>query len=183
MARPRLLPLLLLLGLAGAAPAQAWETTYALRLLPFTGVVLPHQQISDFDPSVPLGVGLELGYMERFSFVLDLRSSWHEGDGSEDLQLSALHLLGRWRFPEARWNPFLEAGLGGYQADVDEEGRTQYGGIGLAVGGGFEYPLGRAFFLEPGVRLNWVQGEGGSGDGDLWISHTEAVVRLVYRLP
>lgn len=183
MTRARLPHLLLLLVLAAAAPASAWETTYGLRFLPFTGVVVPHQQISDFDPSFPLGLGLEIGYTERFSFVLDIRTSWHEGDGNEDLQLSALQLLGRWRFPDVRWNPFVEAGLGGYQADVDNGGKTQYGGIGAAFGAGFEYPLGRSFFLEPDVRFNWSQGEENQHHDDLWISHTEAVVRLVYRLP
>lgn len=51
--------------------------------------------------------------------------------------------------------PFLQAGAGGYQAEVDERGReVQFGGPGVSVGGGAELPLGHRFFLQAELRSN-----------------------------
>lgn len=162
--------------------AEADSPRVGLKLLPFTGLVWPHQQIADSHPAPPLGLGLEVYYTPRFSLALDLSTSWH---GSDSLaQLSSLQVLGRWWFPGQTWSPFLQAGVGGYQAEL-EGGATdaQYGGVGLTFGGGVEVPLRDRFFLQGEVRSNWVQGEESARARELWIGHSQVLVWAGYKLP
>ncbi len=184
MSTRRCLAILVTLG-ALCAPALAGEADsprVGLKVLPFTGLVWPHQQLAGSHPAPPLGVGLEVYYTPRFSLALDLSTSWHGGD---DLaQFSSLQVLGRWWFPGETWSPFLQAGVGGYQAELDEGAReTQYGGGGLSFGGGVEVPLRDRFFLQGELRSNWAQGETSDGGRELWIVHTQALVWVGYKLP
>ena len=179
-----LCPALLLLG--AGAPARAEIPSLALRVLPLTGVTVPHQQLAGYRASLPVGLGLEVLYTPRFSLVLDVATSWHGGGpgGDGSLQLSGLQVLGRWRWPGTGWAPFVQAGAGGYQAEVDEgRGDDQYGGVGLCLGGGVEIPLTERFLVQAEVRSNWVNGEESVHHRELWIGHTQAMGWLVYRLP
>jgi len=169
-----------------ALGAEADSPRVAVKLLPFTGVVWPHQQVSGYRPAPPLGLGLEVYYTSRFSLALDLSTSWHGGGpGGDSLaQLSSLQILGRWWFPGEAWSPFLQAGVGGYQAELDEgAGDVQYGGVGLTFGGGVEVPLREQFFLQGELRSNWAQGEESSGERELWIGHTQVLVWAGYKFP
>lgn len=168
------------------AAAQDDLPRLGVRVLPFTGLTWPHQQLSEYRPSAPLGVGLEVYYTPRFSLALDLSTSWHRGGpgGSSDTQVSSLQLLGRWWFPRETWSPFLQAGAGGYQAEVDERGsETQFGGPGVSAGGGAEVPLPHRFFLQGELRSNWVRGKARSGGDTRWIGHTQALAWVGYKLP
>ncbi len=181
------IPLCLALFLIGGrAPARAELPRVALRVLPFTGVTVPHQQLAGYRASLPVGVGLEVLYTPRFSLALDVSTSRHGGGpgGDGDLRLSELQVLGRWRWPRAGWTPFAQAGLGGYQAEVDEgDGKDQYGGVGLSLGGGVEIPVTGRVLVQAEVRSNWVNGEETVHNRELWIGHTQAMGWLVYRLP
>lgn len=177
---------LLVLAFVCPAPAQDGLPRVGVRTLAFTGISWPHQQLSGYRPSVPLGVGLEVYYTPRFSLTVDLSTSWHRGGpgGNSGAQLSSLQILGRWWFPGETWSPFLQAGAGGYQAETDEGGRAvQFGGPGIAVGGGAELPLGRRLFLQAELRSNWVRGKASSGGDARWMGHTQGLAWLGYKLP
>jgi len=156
-----------------------------VRVLPFTGVVIPHQQIAGYRASVPLGLGLEVYYTPRLSLAVDLSTSWHGGgDGGDgNLQLSSFQLLGRWWFPRAGWVPFVQGGVGGYQAEIDEDGGSrQLGGVGLAFGGGIEVPLAANCFAQTELRSNWAYGQASAGP-DGWIGNTQVLAWFGYKLP
>ncbi len=170
---------------AVALPSPA-ATRVGLRLLPFTGLTLPHQQIADYRPSLPVGAGLEVLYGERFGLAVDMTTSWHRGGpgGNANVQISSLQILGRWRWPGETWTPFAQLGAGGYQAEVDEgKGEVQYGGVGAVVGGGVERTLTDRIAVQFEVRSNWVQGEETLHHRERWIGHSQALIWLVYRLP
>lgn len=153
-----------------------------VRAAPFTGIVMPHQQLAGFRPSVPLGLGVDVYYTPRFSLAMDLSTSWH-GGGDGDLQLSSFQILGRWWFPRDGWAPFAQGGVGGYQAEVDDDrGHRQLGGIGPTLGGGIEIPLAANCFAQAELRSNWARGRASDGP-DGWIGHTQALVWLGYKLP
>ncbi|MEW6487916.1 MAG: hypothetical protein AB1578_08380 [Thermodesulfobacteriota bacterium] len=125
-------------------------------------------------------------YTPRFSLALDFSNSWHRGapSGNSGARLSSLQLLGRWWFPRQTWSPFVQAGAGGYQAEVDERGReAQYGGPGVSVGGGAELPLGHRFFLQAELRSNWVRGKASSGGDARWLGHTQGLAWVGYQIP
>jgi len=150
----------------------------AVRLLPFTGVVLPHQQLAGHRAAPPLGVGLEIYYTPRISLAVDASTSWHD-----DLQLSSFQILGRWWFPRAGWVPFVEGGAGGYQAELHQDGGSRkLGGVGLALGGGVEVPVAANCFVQLDLRSNWVHGQDSDGP-EAWIGHTQALAWLGYKLP
>jgi hypothetical protein len=177
---------LLIPALVSFALAQEGLPRVGLKALPFTGLTWPHQQLSGYRPSAPLGLGLEVFYTPRFSLALDLSTSWHRGGpgGTSDAQLSSLQILGRWWFPGETWSPFVQGGAGGYQAEVDERGReVQLGGPGVSVGGGAEWPLGRRFFLQAELRSNWVRGKASNGGDARWLGHTQGLGWIGYRLP
>ncbi len=174
------------LSLGGAAPPGAAATRVGLRLLPLTGLTLPHQQIADYRPSLPVGAGLEVLYGERFGLALDMTTSWHRGGpgGDANVQISSLQILGRWRWPGETWTPFVQAGAGGYQAELDEgRGETPYGGVGVVGGAGVERAWTDRIAVQFEVRSNWVQGEETLRHRERWIGHSQALVWLVYRLP
>ncbi len=179
------LMLLFVLCWSAALPSAA-ATRVGVRLMPFTGVTLPHQQLADYRPSLPVGVGLEVLYGERFGLALDMTTSWHRGGpgGDGNVQISSLQILGRWRWPGDTWTPFVEAGGGGYQAELDEgRGEAPYGGVGAALGAGIERMWTDRLGIQLEVRSNWVQGEETLRHRERWIGHTQALVWLVYRLP
>lgn len=186
---PLTLSALLAVLVSAAAPA-AWGAAsprLGLKVLPGTGAVIPHQQISDYRASIPLGLGLELFFSPRFSLGLDLSTSWHGGGpgGSSDNHLSSLQIFGRYWFdPLGRWTPFIQAGVGGYQAEIDEgQGEQQFGGVGGHIGGGVEVPIWREFYAQAEARSNWVNGEETSEQREKWIGHTQLLLWLVYKLP
>lgn len=175
--------LLLLLLAAPGHGAEPDTPRLGVRLLPFTGVTVPHQQIARFGVAAPVAFGLEVYYTPAFSLALDLSSSWHS-DGNADMQLSSMQILGRWRFPRQGWTPFAQAGVGGYQAAVDEGGHDKsLGGVGVTVGGGVEVPVWEAIHLQVELRSNWAQAQASQGGGDPWIGHTQALLWAVYKLP
>ena len=188
MRRAAVLPFFVLtfLSLWGAALPSPAATRVGLRLLPFTGLTLPHQQIADYRPSLPGGAGLEVLYGERFGLAVDMTTSWHRGGpgGDANVQISSLQILGRWRWPGETWTPFVQAGAGGYQAEVDEgRGEIQYGGVGIVAGAGAERPWTDRIAVQIEVRSNWVQGEETLRHRERWIGHSQLMVWLVYRLP
>ncbi|GAB4268829.1 MAG: hypothetical protein Kow0092_22710 [Deferrisomatales bacterium] len=175
--RPLRLAAVLLLLFATASHGAAPSTPrVGIKVLPFTGFVFPHQDISGDPPGPALGVGLEIHYLPRTSFVLDLSQSFHR-----DLKVSSLQLLARRRFDTRPWVLFAQAGAGGYQAEV--EGDRQFGGPGLSVGGGVEVPVGGALSLQLEGRSNWAKGFASVGNDTGWIGHTQALLWVVYKLP
>ncbi|MBE0616629.1 MAG: outer membrane beta-barrel protein [Proteobacteria bacterium] len=184
----RFLSILASLGALCIAPAAAEPapTRVGVKLLPFSGVTWPHQQLAGYRPAPPLGLGLEIYYTPRFSLSVDLSTSWHDGGpgGDSQAQLSSFQILGRWWFPGETWSPFLQAGLGGYQAELDGEGEdAQYGGVGVSFGGGAEVPLRERFFLQGELRSNWVQGENSAGGAERWMGHSQVLLWVGYKLP
>jgi hypothetical protein len=173
--------LLSVLLLAGSAAAEEPSTPrVGIKLLPFSGLTIPHQDIDDHSVGVPVGLGLEVYYLPGATFTLDYTFSLHG-----DLQINSLQLLGRWWFPREEWSLFLQGGAGFYQAEIDEDdGEDQFGGFGVSFGAGLDYPVGNNFHLQAELRSNWAEGEENSGNADdIWIGHTQALVWLVYRLP
>ena len=172
-----------LVFLATASPclsAEAETARVGIKLLPFSGVVVPHQQLARFDPSLPLGVGLEVYYTRQFSLSVDLSKSWHPPLLGSQLELSSLQFLGRWRWPMAPITPFVQGGLGGFQASIAHE---SYGGVGGIVGGGAEMPLWGELYLQADLRSNWVFAKSTTSHEDIWAGHTELLFWAVYRLP
>jgi hypothetical protein len=167
-----------------AEPATA---RFGIMALPFSGIVVPHQNIAKYNPAPPLGLGAEVYYKPYFSFTGDVQLSWHNGTGDSDLKLTTLRIMGRWRWPLARWTPFAQGGFGLYQVETGNERENQgdqsFGGAGLIVGGGAEVPLWKELYAQGDVRSNWVRVEESGGGREKWAGHTEVLLWFVYKLP
>ncbi len=102
------------------------------------------------------------GYLRPNLFLAGESNGWVKSEDGLDQQTGFLSAVAQW-YPQAATGFYLKGGLGIAQGSLDDGvDEISSSGLGMTVGGGYDFRLGRNFSLTP--YINYLQSFGAEAE-------------------